>query len=204
MAVLHRTARCPSEVLDWIAWYGEPELPPEVRSTIDRHAAECLACRREMVLLHTGEDVTDDVPDGEAVLERVLARVRAEVPAPPTRRGPRALLRPALAAAAGLTLLVGGAWLVGVGTGPEPLRTAAGAAAAAHSGRTLDVVFRDDASWAQVRGILGELDASLAEGSAPATAGRVRLQLAKAGDPALALQALRASGLTLFAEPALR
>lgn len=31
MAILRPASPCPAEVLDWIAWYGEPDLPAEVR-----------------------------------------------------------------------------------------------------------------------------------------------------------------------------
>lgn len=194
---------CPSDVLDWIAWYGEPELPEEVRSTIDRHAAECLGCRQEIAWIQDETSLQASPPDdGEDVLERVLERVRGEDAVTPIHKRPRAILQPALAAAAALVLVAGLGWILSTGAANDPAyRTASGPAAAAHD---VEVIFRDDAPWAQVSALLTELDVVETFGPTPSTQGRVHLRLADDQPLNVALGSLRSSKLTVFAEPVTR
>lgn len=216
MAILRSTSPCPAEVLDWIAWYGEPDLPAEIRSTIDRHAAECLACRQELTSIGGEAQPEGGVPEGERILERLLRRTRAasssaraassSASRAGTERGSRAVpkrrMRSGLAAAAALLLLAGGAWLAtGVASDPEPLHTATSGAPSQVAGPALEVIFRDDVPWAQVRDLLAQVGAEL--GHSPAsTAGQVHLALVQGVDPQTALVAVRESGLTIFAERA--
>ncbi|MAE94914.1 MAG: hypothetical protein CL910_09670 [Deltaproteobacteria bacterium] len=210
MATLRPESTCPAEVLDWIAWYGEPDLPPEIRSAIDRHAAECLGCRKELAQVSGEAEADGDVPDGDRTLERVLRRTRAsQTPSagPGTDRGPRASLhrrlKAQLAAAAALLLLAGGAWFAtDITAGPQPLRTATAATPGVGDRPALEVIFRDDVAWAQVRELLAELGAEMGPSPAASTTGRVRLALARGVDPHAALGAVRESGLSVFAEPA--
>jgi hypothetical protein len=205
-----RTASCPAEVLDWIAWYAEPELPSNVRGVIDRHAAECLACREELSWIQDETDLAGgNTPDAERVFGQVLQRVKNEVDVSrPAPRRPHSQQSNLLAAAAAVLILVGGAWL-GLSRGvPEPLFTAAAPALSLETLPTVEVIFRDETSWAEIRETLARLDLSVV--ATPAnTSGRLRLAVANGsvGTGAElddALSALRASGLTLFAERALR
>ncbi len=207
MATL-RAATCPEEVLDWIAWYAEPELPSEVRSAIDRHAAECLACREELGWIQTEvSEHGDNGPRGERVVAQLMARIRQpetlQAPAT-TRHRPRGQATPWLAAAAAALILLGGAWLGTRLAVPQPLHTATAGAPPVAAGPALEVLFRDDASWAAIRSTLERADARLASGTAQAPSGRLRLVLPPSTDPAAALGVLRESGLTLFAERAVR
>ncbi|MBW2244271.1 MAG: hypothetical protein JRH01_19995 [Deltaproteobacteria bacterium] len=205
-----RTASCPAEVLDWIAWYAEPELPNHVRGAIDRHAAECLACREELSWIQDETDLAGgDAPDAERVFSQVLERVREEVDVSlPAPRRPRSQQSNLLAAAAAVLILVGGAWLGLSGTAPEPLFTASAPSLDTAMQPAVEVIFRDDASWAEIRETLARLDLLVV--AAPAnTSGRLRLAIvAESGlaeaELTDALAGLRASGLTLFAERAQR
>lgn len=213
-----RPASCPAEVLDWIAWYAEPELPNHVRGSIDRHAAECLACREELSWVREeAEFVARDAPEANRVFDRVLARVRKDVDTPVrTPRRPRAQQRNLLAAAAAILVLVGGAWLGLLAAAPEPLYTASAPAIRVEAQPAFEVIFRDEASWAEIREALGRLNLNIA--ATPANgSGRIRLSQASdtdpvvsgtdpdvsSTDPAVILEGLRASGLTRFAERAL-
>ncbi|MCP3985695.1 MAG: hypothetical protein GY723_14995 [bacterium] len=204
-----RTDSCPAEVLDWIAWYAEPELPTQVRGAIDRHAAECLACREELEWIRSDSGLgaskleESEAPDIDRVFDQVLARVREEVDiALLTPRRSRHQQSNLLAAAAAVLILVGGAWLGLRASTPEPLFTASAPAASVATQSGIEVIFRDDASWAEIRETLEQL--GLAIVASPANpSGRLRLAVAADADPTSALAGLRASGLTRFAERAL-
>ncbi len=200
---------CPADVLEWIAWYREPELSREIRSRIDRHAAECLACRSELDWIldesafGDGEPMT--TPDVDASLEQVMQRVREHVPGPgKVRRGPWAAARPAFAAAATLALLLGAAWFAGnPADHAQVLRTASGAVPVETAGPAVEVIFRDDATWAQIRGLVEQVEGVLARGPGAAPGDRVQIALRSEAARDQALRTLRGSGLTLFAEPSL-
>jgi hypothetical protein len=111
---------CPTEVLDWIAWYPEGRLPEALRGAIESHAAECAPCRDEIGLLSGGVEDAAPVPvaDPERVFERVRHRIAREraprevpssepAPAPCWTRGQ--LRRAAFAAGFALALLAAGA-----------------------------------------------------------------------------------------------
>ena len=199
-----RAASCPAEVLDWIAWYAEPGIPSDIRSTIDRHAAECLACREELSWIQEETDPAGgDAPEGDRVFGQVLARVRGEVEIPlPVPRRRWSQQSNLLAAAAALLILIGGAWLGLLAAMPEPLHTASAPAVGLEMQPAIEVIFRDEASWAEIRETLARLELRIA--ATPAnSSGRMRLSLAADADPAAVLEGLRASGLTRFAERAL-
>lgn len=210
---------CPPDVLDWIAWYPEGDLPDAVRAAVESHAAECVACRIEIDLVR-GEAATFEaaLPDADALFERILARLEEEAAtgraaprsgrplAPPRRRTDGAR---AAALAAGLAFVVGaaalGAWLGGVLTPPPVYETASAPAGAAvpgdAAGPVLDVVFRDDVPFARVAEALRASEARIVAGPGPG--GRVRLQLPAGADAAAAARRLRGEdGVALFAEPA--
>lgn len=204
MAIL-KTNRfeCPNDVLEWIAWYREPELSVEIRGRIDRHAAECLECRTELdwILDEASFDEGEPIsaPEIDASLEWAMQRVREQVPSPGTvHRGPWATARPGLAAAAALALLIGAAWLAGnPAEQAQGLHTATASAEAAYAGPAVEVIFRDDVAWAQIRGVVEQVDGAIVRGSS----GRLQVALRSEAARDAALPILRDSGLTLFAEP---
>jgi hypothetical protein len=199
---------CPQLVLDWIAWYPEGGLPDEVRSAIERHAAECGACRQEIADLSSDREA-EPVPPPEA--ERVFARALAKIAAKPERRAQpsaRGLwrVRPRYAVAAGLAVaLVSGT--VGV-VATQQLRsepvytTAAQREERDSSGAHLDVVFRGDASYAEIAKAMRAIGASVAAG--PTASGVVQLRLGQGADAAAAARRLESGDLRVaeFAQPA--
>lgn len=216
-AVEPGTGSCPPEVLDWIAWYPEGELPDGVRGTIDAHAAQCSDCREEIARMQATEAIAlEDAPDAARVFARVQERIQASegeplVTAPGSRaplHRPRpmwvATRRAAMAATVALAL---GAGLVGAGV--STLWQADGAtyesvseAEAATLGEVveLDVVFRPDVAFGRVHEVLNEVGATIASG--PTRLGVMRLHLPSGSDGKAIAEKLRGGGegVALFAE----
>lgn len=205
---------CPPEVLDWIAWYPEGDLPDAVRAAVESHAAECVACRREIDLVR-GEaaEVEAALPDADALFARVLARLEQDAAAGrPTarpghalaapRRGRGATRAPRLAAGLALVLAVAGlgGWLAGR-LAPDAVYETASAApeGAAASGPRLQVVFRDDASGGRVAAALRRTGARVVAG--PSTAGVFHLALPPDTDAQAAAARLRQEGVARFVAP---
>ena len=92
MTPTHAERACPAEVLDWIAWYPEGDLPEGVRGAVASHAAECSECRQEIAALE-GDAVADPeaLPDADVLFARVMDRVRANESSPRSvpQRAPR-------------------------------------------------------------------------------------------------------------------
>lgn len=102
----HRaTDLCPSEILEWIAWYPDGGLSDGQRGAVEAHAAVCAACRDELSVLAGRAEAPVAPADPERLFARVLALVEAD----------------GLAAPAGAVLL------------PTPARAGAAPAAAART-----------------------------------------------------------------------
>ena len=203
-------AACPQTVLDWIAWYPDGDLPADVRSEIETHAAECSACRQEIADL-SGDSATgqDEAPGAE----RVFARTQQKIAAHPRRVAPPAqrnlwIVRPRFAVAAGLAvaLISGTAGIVATNqlAMPADYETATVGAVGDHPGvgPHLAVVFRPDASFAEISRAVQALGASVESGPTPA--GVVQLHLAAGADPVAAARRLETGdlGVAEFAQPA--
>jgi anti-sigma factor RsiW len=207
-----KPASCPQIVLDWIAWYPEGDLPADVRSAIEVHAAECAACRQEIADL-SGEGAVDAVAAAGAervfarTLEKIGARPRAT--APPARRRQLWIVRPRFALAAGVAVALVSGTLGMIATqqlhdtANPTYAPATGSDSAAHDGVAhLDVVFRDDASFAEIARAMQALGASVEAGPSPS--GVVHLHLARGADAKTAAQRLETGDLSVaeFAQPA--
>ena len=216
MARATHAAGCPREVLDWIAWYPEGQLPERARGAIEAHAAECARCREELAMLEGRVEPRDpELPDAEVVLARVMARLEgtgapgrsvsglSRAPARPRLRG--AARRGAAAAALLLVgALAGGlaaSWLATDGpdatyraaSGPPPV-------APSGSGPALDVVLRDDVSVGALRQTLRELGANVLAG--PSAGGVMRIALPTGADVSAAAARLTdTGGVARLAEP---
>jgi len=203
-------APCPTNVLDWIAWYPDGDLPPDVRSEIETHAAECSVCRQEIADL-SGEGATD-APEARGS-ERVFARALQKIEAHPRRVAPERQrrtwrVRPRFAIAAGIAvaLISGTAGVVATnqlarGVRYEPATSRVGDAPDPASPH-LDVVFRGDASFAEISSAIRALGANVESGPSPS--GVVHLRLAAGVDPVAAARRLEAGDLHVadFAQPA--
>ena len=203
------SATCPDLVLDWIAWYPDGGLTPNLRSQIELHAAECASCRQEIANLSGDEAGEQAVAPGA---DRVFARVTGKIAAHPRRLAPPSqrriwLVRPRLAIAAGLVVAVisGTAGIIATRQlSPDANYQPATATAEVSSARgpSLDVVFRDDASFAEVSRALHSIGASVDGG--PTLNGVVHLQLSKGADALEAAARLESGDLRVaeFAQPA--
>jgi len=198
---------CPQVVLDWIAWYPDGDLADDVRGEIEAHAAECGACRQEVAALAAEAAASEDPAPGAA---RVFARVQEKIERSPRRATPARrrriwIVRPRLAVTAALAVaIVSGAagMLATQQLVQEPIyATAADPSADAATGAQLSVVFRDDASMAEVQGALLALGANVEHG--PSRSGVVQLRLAAGADPRVAAERLETGDLRVaaFAQP---
>jgi anti-sigma factor RsiW len=202
-----RGERCPQLVLDWIAWYPDGDLPEDVRGAIERHAAECGACHQELAEL--GADAVEHAPPPEA--ERVFARALAKIAAkpgpkaqPPARRLWRVRPRYAVAAGLAVALVSGTAGMIATQQlRREPVyATATARDERGARGAELNVVFRADASHAEIANAVRAIGASIEAG--PTSSGVFQLRLAEGSDAAAAARRLESGDLRVaeFAQPA--
>ncbi len=201
---------CPQLVLDWIAWYPDGDLPSEVRGEIEVHAAECGTCRQEIASLSgAASSDADDEPGADRVFARTLRKIEAHPRrAAPTPQRRAWVVRPRLAVAAGLAvaLISGTAGIVATQqlAHASTYETATAQASESHPGvgPHLDVVFRGDASFAEISSAIQALGASVESGPSPN--GVVHLHLAQGADAVTAAQRLESGDLHVadFAQPA--
>ncbi len=201
--------RCPQLVLDWIAWYPDGDLPGAVRGAIERHAAECGACRREIASIEgdLGASAALAAPAPERVFARVMERID-QAPrelAAPRAPGARAWPRAALAAGIAVVVLAGAAGLFASRLGWErsnPPYEQATAAPLPATGPQLDVVFRAEAPLAEIQAALAELHANIVAG--PSAAGVFRVALPTDAETEAAATRLEGEGrgVAVYARPA--
>lgn len=176
--------RCPSAILDAIPWYPSG-LSEADRGAVEAHAADCLQCRSELGFVLGAELPKEEVPDPDRVFERVLDRIQHGPPRPPSRRA----VLIARAVSFGAAALFG--CVVGVATvelAPEQWKPRIFTRSAA-APPVLHVVFRDDASAAQIQRELRALGAHIVAG--PDESGVYRLRLSPDTDPTAVGRQLR-------------
>jgi len=203
-------ASCPQIVLDWIAWYPEGNLPADVRSAVELHAAECAACRDEIGELAGDGAVAASAAEGA---ERVFARALSKIEARPRRAAPQParrriwVVRPRFAIAVSLAVAVisgTGGFVATQRLRSEPVYAPAAMAEVetdSAAGPHLDVVFRDDASFAEVSRAMRAIGANVESG--PSASGVVHLRLALGTDATAAARRLESGDLHVaeFAQP---
>jgi hypothetical protein len=203
---------CPQVVLDWIAWYPEGDLPQDVRSAIELHAAECAACRQEITeLTGPGEADASAAAGAERVFARALEKIEARprLAASPAARRRFWIVRPRLAVAACVVVAFTSASAGVVATQQlrrelaasyEPATRAVNLHDAA--GGHLEVVFRADASFGEIAQAIAAIGASVESGPTPS--GVVQLHLVPGVDAAAAARRLESGDLAVaeFAQPA--
>lgn len=209
---------CPDAVLGAIAWYPD-QLDDARRALVESHAAECAACREELLLLQGEIEPEGPVPDADDLYRGVLARIEQSEagrgPAPRARTSHRTgrfvERRAALAAGIALALLAGLAGVVGGMSLREPppsyetvSETPGGALPVAEGTVAIDVVFRPDATVEDLRAALRAVGGQIVSG--PSEDGVYRVGLAASADQAAAARVLRGEerGVATFAEPAMR
>ncbi len=75
-----RNARCPENVLGWIAWYADDALSARQRGAVEAHAAECADCRAELEIISGAPfEIDHDLPDPDRLFQEITARIDAAV-----------------------------------------------------------------------------------------------------------------------------
>ena len=186
------------EAQDLLPWFVTGRLEADEQARVEAHVAGCAECQRDVAFQQRLEAEVARMPvDVEAGWARMRMKVEAE-DAGPVRRVARLFERRAAwvgwGIAASLPLAVGAALLPPV---VEASYHALGAAPAAPVGNVV-VIFRPDATEAEMRGLLKAAHARLVDGP---TAADAYVLAAPPAERAATLKLLKAQRLVVLAEP---
>src|SRR5262249_53194286 len=193
-----------SEAADLLPWYANGTLDDKERAQVERHLADCIACKQDLQDLKSVQAMyAEEAPDHAAA--RALARARQRIARLETggdSRAHHAKLRwwqVVLVGQAALILLLAAALLLRPDL--HYYHTQAAAQGSAHGGGAgLVVIFDGARSEGELRDLLRSLDARVVDG--PTAEGAYTLQV-PAGEETRALSVLKQSDWVRFAEPAL-
>ena len=197
------------EAFELLPWLASNTLETTERARVERHVSECIACRRELDLLHEMKEAIRN-EDADAAYKPGLARVLARI----DQKGPGSAsllsrlltaLHPAPAVlrtvpwvfAAGL---IAALWLVRSTPPAQVYHVLASPSANVQRAGTqsdIVVVFRPGQSEQHMRALLLELNARISDG--PSAEGAYVITLSS--HPKEALMRLRADNTVAFAEP---
>lgn len=211
------TIQCPDEILAAIPWYPE-ELDENTRGVVESHAAQCPACRDELLFVRDESALPADLEHRDRVYAKLLERIEehegversvAQLATPATHgSGFQASWPMAIAASLALALFSGGLgaassqWFE---TAPAAYQVAGEkTTVAAADLPALDVVFRADAMAETIHSALRAIGGQIVSG--PTQLGVYRVQLAENADLIAAARMLRGEelGVATFAEPSIR
>lgn len=184
-----------------LPWYVTGALEAEEHARVDAHVSACKVCQAEVAFQRRLETEVARLPiDVEEGWRRLRRRVEAEDVSPVRRLARLAQGRLAWAgwaAAASVILAVGVAVAPPSGKTVEPVYHALGAAPAP-AGADVAVIFRPDATEAQMRAALQAAHARISDGP---TATGAWILAVPAAERDSALAALRARSEVSLAEP---
>ena len=196
-----------TELLPWLV---NDTLSGTERIRVERHLAECAACRDELEDLRAlHASIAED--DADSLIARAFSRVSTRLDDVETGPTPKRILRwfatqwrqtrpwvrgAVIAQSALLALLT--VALVGQST-PQYYRTLAADPARANADNQVVVVFNSALRETELRNLLLDLHARIVDGPSPA--GAYTLEVAH-GEQGAALAKLRRTGSVVFAEPA--
>lgn len=208
-----------------LPWYVNGTLEAEELDQVERHVADCVACRAELDSLHELARLIHDSrePQGspEASLKDVLARIekaqrdeagRAEEPRPgrrgrvrpgPWRRTPRWMRAALLGQAAAILLLVSLFALPPERRTRGDYRTHSADAPVATDARTrINLVFEPDTTEARLRELVSSIGGEIIAGPTARGVYTVAAPVGESGDPSQErlLELLRAQPEIGFAE----
>jgi anti-sigma factor RsiW len=176
MAGHNLTDRKPhDEAEELLPWYANGQLDAPDRARVDAHLSTCAYCRQQLALerrlIDEFQAMTPEVESGWA---RVRARIAAPAPVRPRRSRPFTevwtyLSRPAVAGLVAAQLafvVIAGGTLLSLS---RPDYHALGSAPAPASANVI-VIFRAEATEADVRDVLKAANASIVGGPTPANA----------------------------------
>lgn len=211
------------EIEALLPWYANGTLTPAETATVERHLAQCPACRADLEQCHALATAVRDNAESWQPAPGGFDRLMAEIdrlepkPTPAKTRSPRLLqrirdwlgatpnpVRWTLAlesmAVAALLLVVA---LPMLRTAPEYETLSSGAEQPAASGPRLHVVFADSATVGEIRQLLRGIDGNIVAG--PTALGVYTVALPRGERPeqqlASALTRLRARSQVRLAEP---
>jgi anti-sigma-K factor RskA len=195
-----------------LAWFVNGTLEAGERAAVEAHLASCAECRAQVDFWRQLTPHVSSAPAAPAPhpsqFRRLVARLDEELDAVPEapldgrfRRLPR-LWRGVVAAQAAAIVLLAGALLLPDSEAPTSasFRTLAAPAETPAELLRLRVVFDEQVSERELRGLLLPLGARIVGGPSPL--GVYTLELPAEATPAEAAAALRARPLVRFAEPA--
>jgi anti-sigma factor RsiW len=196
-------------VTELLPWLVNDTLRGVERAGVERHLAECAACRGEMEDLRTlqASIAEDDVnPEVTHALGRLNGRLDGARPGLNARQilrwistqwsGSRPVLRGAVIAQFAVLSVLIGALLTQ--SAPQYYRTLGTSPGRVSAGDQVVVVFNPSLRETELRGILLDLHARIVDGPSPA--GAYTLELAP-GEQRAALAKLRRHQSVVFAEP---
>ncbi len=198
-----------SEVVDLLPWYANGTLDDDERARVERHLADCIGCKQELLDLRKMQTMyNDDKFDAaaNAGLARVVARIeqlearprlRDRIRAAMTRfSGSRSWMQAALAAQ--LIIIVALSVMMLNRSEPHYYHTLSAPGPASPQRAALLVIFEPGRSEAQIRELLLGMHARIIDG--PTLEGVYTLEVAP-GERQRALAQLRAYSWIRFAEP---
>ena len=199
-----------AEAAELLPWHANGTLDPLERVRVDRHVAECVACRRDLAELLRVQEIVKADDDRDLAMPNSLDRMHALLDAGTRRRRTDAAgmknkwarlplwIRVALPVQAATMLLLVALVIAGRSTEPAYYRLLGAAPTLAPDTDRIVVVFAPGTTEQKMRQTLLRIAARVVDG--PNAAGAYTLQLpGRTQDAALAL--LRARSDILFAEP---
>jgi anti-sigma factor RsiW len=199
------------EATELLPWLVNDTLNSDERAGVERHLAQCVACRNEVENLRALQAYIA-CDDEDPLPAQALGRINARLDQTESAPGPRRILRrialqwrrtgPWLRgavmaqAAAVLALLI---VVLLAQPAPQYYRTLAATPVRASLNTELVVVFNAALREREIRSLLLRVHARIVDGPSPA--GAYTLQVAR-GEQQLALAVLRREGSVIFAEPA--
>jgi anti-sigma factor RsiW len=199
-----------AEAAELLPWHANGTLDPLESRRVDRHVAECVACRRDLVELLRVREIVKADDDFDLAMPNSLDRMHALLDAGRRRRRTDAggmknrwarlpfWVRVVLPVQAATMLLLVVLVIAGRSTEPSYYRLLGAAPTLAPDADRIVVVFAPGTTEQTMRQILLRVAARVVDG--PNAAGAYTLQLpGRTQDAALAL--LRARSDILFAEP---
>lgn len=186
------------EAQDLLPWFVTGRLDAEEQARVEAHVAGCPDCQRDVAFQKRLESEVARLPvDVEGGWSRMRMKVEAEAAGPVRRVARLAQGRAAWLGwgiAASVPLAVGAALLP---PAVEASYHALGAAPAAPAGNVV-VIFRPDATEAEMRGLLKAAHARMVDGP---TAADAYVLAAPPAERDAALKLLKAQRLVVLAEP---
>lgn len=169
--------KCPEGVLTLIPWYRE--LDTDDRGIVEAHAAGCASCRNEVEMIAGGAVPPTPFPNRDVEFSKLMARIEHS-----DRHGrgtprPSNAWRVAAIAAGAIALVALGFAVSHYSWSPQSLTSISVSSGPAYT--SLNVVFREGVSSAQIEHALAGVDAVLLSG--PGTSGRYLIAVPLGADP---------------------